>query len=105
MIEKTYQNNDSIAIFGKRVLYISDERFSNEESVDEYCNNILEKKGKPRIKVDSIKTLRSGIRVGDKVNISNWEKNFADELYINSIKYQKDNSYILDIGTKESRQE
>jgi hypothetical protein len=45
------------------------------------------------------------MRVGDKVSISNWEKNFDDELYINKITFQKDNSYSLDIGTKESRQE
>jgi len=105
LIENDYQDIDSVALYWKRVLYISDERFNNIESVDEYCNNILVKKGKPRIKVDSIKTLRSGIRVGDKVSISNWEKNFDDDLYINSITYQKDNSYILDIGTKESRQD
>ncbi len=104
-INEIYQDSASIAIYGKKVLYVSDGRFLHLEAVDEYCNNILQTKWKARVKVDSIKTLRSDMRVWDKVSISNWEKNFDDALYINKITCKDDKSYTLDIGTKESRKD
>jgi len=104
-INQIYQDTWSISLYGKKVMYISDNRFSHLEAVDEYCANILQKKSKPRVKVDSIKTLRSDMKIWDKISISNWEKNFDDDLYINKITYQKDNSYSLDIWTRESRQD
>jgi hypothetical protein len=105
LIAKSYEDTDSILEFQKRVLFISDERFVYEVSVDEYCNNVLAKKWRPRIIVESINTLRSDIRLYDKVSISNWEKNFDDNLFVNSITYSKDWFYSLDIGTKESKQD
>lgn len=105
LITATYQDSASITKYGKKVLYISDERFQYLASIDEYCNSILEKKGKARISVKSIKTLKSEIRIGDKISISNWEKNFDDELFVNKITRQKDGYYSLDIWTKLSRQD
>jgi hypothetical protein len=43
-INQIYQDSASIAIYGKKVLYISDQRFLHLEAVDEYCANILQKK-------------------------------------------------------------
>ena len=105
LIETTMSDTSSIAAYGKKVLFMSDSRFSYLSSIQEYLQNILDKKSKPSIKVENINTLRSDIKLFDKVSISNWEKNFEDDIYVNSITYNKDWMYSLDIGTKESRQE
>lgn len=103
LIEKDYQNEESIEKYWKRVLYLADERFLHISAVDEYCQNILESKWKSKIKINSIKTLKKWIKIWDKISVSNWEKNFEDELYIDSITLSRDGSFDLDIGTKQTR--
>ena len=96
-INNTYQNTTSISTYGKRVKYIKDERFVYSSSADEYCGTYLDKHSVPIISVQSIKTKRTDIQLFDKVSISNWEKNFSDQLYVNSITYLKDGFLELDI--------
>ncbi len=99
------EDTDSISRYGRRVFSVSDDRFNHESSAREYCENILEKKSKPKIKVKAIETDRDDIKIGDTVSISNWEKNFDDALFVNKITFQTNGMYSIDIGSKETRGE
>lgn len=104
-ISGLYQNATSISTYGKRVKYIKDERFVYQTSADKYGATYLDKHSNPIISVQSIKTKRTDIQLYDKVSISNWEKNFSDQLYVNAITYLKDGFLELDIGTKLTRED
>lgn len=104
-IDLVVEDTNSINKYGKKVQYISDDRFSHIASVQEYCDTIFEQKAKPIIKVQSLETEKSDIIIHDRVTISNWEKNFDDNLFVNSITYKKNGMYSIDIGTVESRSE
>lgn len=104
-ISGLYQNSTSISTYGKRVKYIKDERFVYQTSADKYGATYLDKHSNPIISVQSIKTKRTDIQLYDKVSISNWEKNFSDQLYVNAITYLKDGFLELDIGTKLTRED
>lgn len=105
LIELTRSDTESITKYGKKVMFISDERFAHVASVHEYIDRIFEKKAHPVIRVQSITTLRKDIAVYDTISISNWEKNLPDNMVVHSVVYMQNGSVSLDVGTKMSREE
>jgi hypothetical protein len=104
-ITNTYQDTASITAYGKRVAYIKDSRFKHIESVDAYMLAYFEKNAKPKIVVESLRTERDDIKLFDRINISNWEKSFEDNLFVVGITYIQGGIYELRVGTEVKREE
>lgn len=101
----SYSDDISISQYGKRVMYISDERFVHREAAIEYIEWIFKRKSSPIIRIWSLVTLRGDINIFDKISISNWEKNLPDNLVVNSITFLSSGLCSLDVGVQFSRSE
>lgn len=88
--------NAAISIW--RVMKISDSRFTDETSVDEYIANIFEKDWSWIVEVKNIIS-EVDVPLYSKVNLYNWEKNFW-EIYVVEKEYLSDGTYNLKLWNK-----
>ncbi|RKW24048.1 hypothetical protein D8B46_02175 [Candidatus Gracilibacteria bacterium] len=102
-IKKIYQDNESIEKFGRRVKYWSDKRIKYIETANLLVGNFLEKNKSPKIEIEEIKTDRLDIDIYDKINISNWDKNF-DNVFVIGVSYLKGGMKLLKVGSELTRQ-
>lgn len=102
-IKKIYQDNESIEKFWRRVKYWSDKRVKHIETANLLVWNFLEKNKSPKIEIEEIKTDRLDIDIYDKINISNWDKNF-DNVFVIGVSYLKGWMKLLKVWSELTRQ-
>lgn len=89
-IFKSYTNPNTLRW---RVVYLADSRFKDEDSVDDYIQNIFEAKGSGIIEVKNIIS-ETDVPLYSQVNIYNWEKNFGN-IYVIEKEFLSDGRYNL----------
>ena len=102
-ILKTYQDTASITEHGKRVKYWDDGRVQYETTADQMVATYFSKYAQPSIEVQDITTTNLDVDIYDRITISNWEKDFSDQLFVTAVNYIKGWKKQIKVWTKLTR--
>lgn len=93
--ERIYKEYINTQVTSWKALSIEDSRFLNEDSVDDYIQNIFDSEWSWIVEVNNIIS-KVDVPLYSKVNIFNWEKNFW-EIYVVEKQFLSDWNYNLKV--------